>query len=491
MTNRLFSLYKDSLSLFTDLYQLTMAYGYWYLGLADKEVAFHMVFRKNPFEGGYTVACGLAEFVDYVEGFRFREDDLEYLASMKGVDGTPLFSLDFLDYLRSLKLIVDVDAVPEGTVVFPYEPIVRVIGPLLQCQLLESALLNMVNFQSLIATKASRVCLAAEGQPVIEFGLRRAHGIDGGVSASRAAFVGGCAGTSNVLAGKLFDIPVKGTHAHSWVMVFGDELEAFRGYSRAMPNNCIFLVDTYESFQGIRNAISVAKEMKERGHSMVGIRLDSGDLAYLSTEARRLLDEAGLHNAVIIGSSDLDENVIANLKEQGAMVGMWGVGTKLVTGHGDPALGGVYKLSAVKGASGRWEYKIKISEQLAKVTVPGVLQVRRYIRDDEYIADAIYDLQLGIGEPCVIIDPSDLTRKKRIQEGLDYQELLVPVFRKGRLVYKVPSAKEAREHCQRELGRFHPSIKRRINPHQYPAGLEKRLHELRTWLITEVKDRMV
>ncbi len=484
------SLYRDSLSLFTDLYQITMAYGYYSLGIQDKEVCFHMITRKNPFEGGYTVACGLAQFIEYLEGLRFREDDLNYLQAMKGADGRPLFSEEFLDYLKELRLQITVHAVPEGTVVFPYEPLVRVIGPLLQCQLVESALLNIINFQSLIATKASRVVLAAEGQPVVEFGLRRAHGVDGAVSASRAAYIGGCVGTSNVLAGKLFGIPVKGTHAHSWVMVFEDELQAFQGYAKSMPNNCILLVDTYETFQGIRNAVHVAGEMKARGERLLGIRLDSGDLAYLSQEARRILNEAGLKDAVIIGSSDLDEDAIANFKEQGAKVDMWGVGTRLVTAHGDPALTGVYKLSAVRGPNGRWEYKIKISEQLAKVTVPGVLEVRRYKRDGEYIADAIYDLQMGLEEPVIIMDPSDPTRRKKIQGGLESEELLVPIFEEGRLVYSLPSIEEARERCLTQLKSFHPSIRRRISPHQYPAGLEKRLYELRSWLITEVKEKV-
>jgi len=484
------ALYQDSLSLFTDLYQITMACGYYTLGIQDKEVAFHMVCRKNPFGGGYIVACGLAQFIEYLQHMRFNEDDLNYLSQMKGADGRPLFNEEFLAYLKDMRLEITVDAVPEGTLIFPHEPIVRVTGPLLQCQLIESALLNIINFQSLIATKASRVVLSAEGQPVIEFGLRRAHGIDGAVSASRAAFIGGCVGTSNVLAGKLFGIPVKGTHAHSWVMVFEDELQAFFGYAKAMPNNCIFLVDTYDTFQGIRNAIHVATEMKKKGLKLIGIRLDSGDLAYLSTEARKLLDEAGLEDAVIIGSSDLDEDVISNLKEQGARVQMWGVGTRLVTAHGDPSLNGVYKLSAVKGKDNRWEYKIKVSEQLAKVTVPGVLQIRRYKRNGEFIADAIYDLQMGITEPVTIIDPSDPTRRKKIQTGLEYEELLVPVFEKGRLVYDIPPIEESRQRCINQLNSFHPSIRRRIAPHQYPAGLEKALYELRAWLITEIKERL-
>ncbi|HSW48721.1 MAG TPA: nicotinate phosphoribosyltransferase, partial [Bryobacteraceae bacterium] len=284
-------LYRHSLSLLTDLYQLTMAYGYWKLGVAEKQAAFHLVFRGNPFKGGFTVAAGLAYAVSYLENFRFDEGDLAYLKTLNGNDGRPLFERGFLDYLADLRLTCDVDAAPEGTVVFPHEPLVRVTGSILQAQLIETPLLNMINFQTLIATKAARVCLAAKGEPVLEFGLRRAQGIDGGIAASRAAYLGGCAATSNVLAGKLFGIPVKGTHAHSWVMSFDDELESFEAYAKAMPNNCVFLVDTYNTFEGVRRAVAVGRALRETGHEMIGIRLDSGDLAYLSIEARKILDE--------------------------------------------------------------------------------------------------------------------------------------------------------------------------------------------------------
>src|SRR5688572_29036188 len=365
-------LYGQSLSLLTDLYQLTMAYGYWKLGRGEQEAVFHLTFRKHPFAGGFTVACGLHAAIDYLRALRFDESDLAYLATLKGNDGRPLFEGGFLDYLRDMRFTCDVDAIPEGTAVFPHEPLVRVRGPILQCQLVETPLLAMVNFQTLVATKAARVCQATRGEPVLEFGLRRAQGIDGGLSASRAAYVGGCAATSNVLAGKLFGIPVRGTHAHSWVMSFDSELEAFRAYADAMPNNCVFLVDTYNTLEGVRRAVQVGREMRERGaHEMVGIRLDSGDLAYLSIEARKILDAGGFPKAQILASNDLDEQIITSLKEQGATIAIWGVGTKLVTAYDQPALGGVYKLSALRGADDAWKYKLKLSEQTAKVSNPG------------------------------------------------------------------------------------------------------------------------
>ncbi|HDR17064.1 MAG TPA: nicotinate phosphoribosyltransferase, partial [Desulfobacteraceae bacterium] len=475
---------RQSLTLLTDLYELTMAYGYWKLGMQDREAAFHLSFRQLPFEGGYAVACGLNQVTDYLLDFHFSEEDTAYLATLTGNDGRPLFTRDFLEYLKRLELSCNIHAMPEGTVVFPHEPIVRVTGPLLQCQVLESALLNMINFQTLIATKAARICLAAEGDPVMEFGLRRAQGIDGGVSASRAAYVGGCAGTSNVLAGKLYDIPVKGTHAHSWVMVFDSELKAFRGYAEAMPNNCIFLVDTYDVLQGVRHAVTVGKELRRAGHEMVGIRIDSGDLAYLSIEAQKILEEAGFGDKIIVGSSDLDEYLIESIKDQHAPINSWGVGTRLATAFDNPALGGVYKLTAVKDAGGRWEYKVKLSEQLIKVTTPGVLQVRRYNRNGDYEADAVYDIELGIEEPCVIVDPMNPTRRKRIHAGTSCQDLLVPIFREGQLVYNAPSCTEAREHCLSNLASLHPTIKRLLNPHEYPAGLEVGLHDLKLDLVS-------
>jgi len=476
-------IYGDSLALLTDLYQLTMAYGYWKSGTADKEAAFHLFFRRNPFGSGFSVACGLAEAIEYLESFHFREDDLGFLSTLTGNDSAPLFEPAFLDLLRDLRLACDVDAIPEGTVVFGQEPLVRVTGPILQCQLLETPLLNLINFPTLIATKAARICLAAEGNPVIEFGLRRAQGIDGGLSASRAAYVGGCMDTSNVLAGKIYGIPLRGTHAHSWVMSFDRELESFEAYARAMPNNCVFLVDTYDTLQGVRHAVEVGRRLRERGHEMVGIRLDSGDLAYLSAEARKILDAGGFPQATILASNDLDEQVIASLKQQGAAINAWGVGTRLATGWGDPALGGVYKLAAVRGPGEAWRYKVKLSEQAAKVTAPGLQQVRRFRSGEEFLADAIYDEQSGCEEPCTIVDPFDMTRRKTIPQGTAWEDLLAAVFRKGERVYEVPPLAASRQRTLDQLACLHPGVKRLLNPHAYPVGLERRLFDLKTELV--------
>lgn len=487
MESTTIGIYGQSLALLTDLYQLTMAYGYWKTGMREHEAVFNLHFRKNPFGGGYAIACGLAYVVDFLKRFRFDASDLEYLASLRGNDGVQLFENDFLDELAAMRFTCDVDAVPEGTVVFPHEPLVRVRGPIIECQLLESALLNLVNFQTLIATKAARVCEAARGEPVLEFGLRRAQGIDGSLAASRAAYAGGCAATSNTLAGKLFGIPVRGTHAHSWVMAFDTEEDAFRAYAEAMPNNCIFLVDTYDTLDGVRKAVRVGKILREKGHEMVGIRLDSGDLAYLSVEARKILDESGFPNAVIVGSNDLDENIIESLKTQGAAINVWGVGTKLATAYDQPALGGVYKISAARRPGEDWQYKIKLSEQAIKISTPGILQVRRFSRDGEFLSDMIYDEQLGAGAEPTMIDPMDMTRRRKFSSDYAHHDLLVPVFRNGQLVYDNPSLTSVRERTRAQLASLHPGIRRFANPHQYPVGLEERLFELKTRLILEAR----
>ena len=485
-------IYRHSLALLTDLYQLTMAYGYWKLGRAEQRAVFHLSFRRNPFNGGYSVACGLHDAIDLLSGLRFEADDLEYLATLRGNDGRPLFERGFLDYLRDLRFTCDVDAMPEGTAVFPHEPLVRVTGPILQAQIIETPLLNLLNFQTLIATKASRVATAARGDSVLEFGLRRAQGVDGALSASRAAYVGGVAATSNVLAGRLFGIPVRGTHAHSWVMSFDDEPESFDAYARALPNNCVFLVDTYDTLQGVRHAVEVGRKLRASGHEMVGIRLDSGDLAYLSIEARKILDEGGFPKAQIVASNDLDEQIITSLKEQGAKIAVWGVGTKLVTAYDQPALGGVYKLSAIQGDGGGWQYKVKLSEQTAKVSNPGVLQVRRFRSGSEFVADAIYNETAGVPDPCTIVDPMDLTRRKTIDRGTAYEDLLVPVFRAGRLVYAPPPLEQVRTRTAEQLAGFHAGVKRFLHPHQYPVGLEKGLSDLKTELVLKARsDRKV
>jgi len=480
--------YSAPLTLLTDLYQLTMAYGYWKAGLREREAVFHLHYRKQPFGGGYGIACGLGAAVDWLGSLRFTAEDTAYLATLTGNDGAALFDPAFLAYLRSMRFALDVDAIPEGTAVFAQEPLVRVKGPLLQCQLVETALLCIVNFQTLIATKAARVCAAARGEPVLEFGLRRAQGIDGALSASRAAYIGGCASTSNVLAGRLFGIPVRGTHAHSWVMSFGDELEAFRAYADAMPNNCVFLVDTYDTLEGVRHAVAVGRELRARGHELVGVRLDSGDLAYLSIEARKILDEGGFPNASIVASNDLDEHVITSLKAQGATIGVWGVGTKLATAYDQPALGGVYKLGAVRDPGEPWQYRVKVSEQAVKISTPGVQQVRRFTRDGRFVADMIYD-SAGPTPSRTLVDPLDGTRQRALEDDLAHEDLLVPVFRDGERVGELPGAQEARARTAQQVASLHAGIQRFDHPHEYPVGLEKGLYDLRTALVLEARGR--
>src|SRR5215469_16569233 len=390
-------------ALTTDLYEVTMACGYFKAGVTDYQAVFHATFRENPFGGQFTVACGSATAIDFLRTFHFTDTEVDYLRSQRGNDGKPMFDSHFLDYLRGLQLTCDVDALPEGTLVFPNEPIIRIIGPIIECQLLETALLNILNFQSLIATKATRVCRAAKHDPVIEFGLRRSQGVDGGLTAARAAYIGGCAGTSNLQAGQQFGIPVSGTQAHSWIMFFENEREAFEAYAQAMPNNCVFLVDTYNSLEGVRHAIDVARQLRKNGHEMIGVRLDSGDRVALSIETRRMLDEAGFKNAMVVCSGDLDEYAIADMKRRGAKIDMWGVGTKLTTGQPDGALGGIYKLGAIRRPGGQWQYHIKLSEESAKASVPGSFQIRRFHHPDGgFIADAIYETDHGVFEPCEI-----------------------------------------------------------------------------------------
>jgi nicotinate phosphoribosyltransferase len=479
---------QDShLALLTDFYQLSMAYGYWKAGLDKQEAVFQLFFRKHPFGGGFTIGAGLEAAIKYLENFRFEESDFAYLASIQSPEGKPFFSQDFFDYLRQLRFQCDLDAIPEGTAVFPYEPLLRVKGPLLQCQLLETPLLNLINFPTLIATKAARVCLAAQGDPVFEFGLRRAQGIDGAITASRAAYIGGCSATSNVLAGKLFGIPVGGTHSHSWVMVFDEEMEAFQTYAEQLPGNCVFLVDTYNSLNGVNRAIEVGRWLKKQGHALLGIRLDSGDLAFLSIEARRLLDEAGFKEAKIYASNELDEIVISELKRQGAKISVWGVGTHLVTGKGQSALDGVYKLSAIKDKAGKWHRKLKLSEQMLKITNPGILQVRRYQSDDEYIADVIYDENLPIEGDCSLIDPMDPTKEAVVKEDTPWEDLLVPIFREGKRIYDLPALLAIRERTQSQLAHFPMGIKRFLNPHLYVVWMEQQIYNERMRLIREIR----
>lgn len=486
-------LYSSSLALFNDFYQLSMAYGYWKSGIAEKEAVFNLFFRKNPFNGGFTINCGLDYVIDYVNSFHFSDDDIAYLATLKDVGGEDMFSEDFLYYLQNLELQLDIDAIPEGEAVFPHEPLIRVKGPVLQCQLLESPLLNIINYQTLIATKAARIFNVARGNPVLEFGLRRAHGIDGALAASRAAYIGGCSSTSNVLAGKLFGIPVSGTHAHSWVMAFDDELTAFQAYADAMPDNCILLVDTYNTIEGLKNAIRVGEKLREKGKNLKGVRIDSGDLAYFSIRAREMLDEAGFVDTEIVASNDLDENIISSLRTQDAQIGVWGIGTKLVTAYDQPALGAVYKMSALKNDEGEWDNKVKLSEQAVKVNNPGIQQVRRFFNDSgprkSPVADMLYETRQPLADKHRIIDPMDQTRRKIIKaDGLQYEDLLKPIFRKGKLNYDSPHINEIRQKTIDSLETLPDGVKRLVNPHSYPVGLEENLYNLKTELILKLRN---
>ena len=480
------------LSLLTDFYQLTMAYGYWKSGKGDDRAVFHLFFRKHPFNGGYTITAGLGYVIDYLQNLRFTEEDLTYLSAQRNAAGEPLFEAAFLHYLRELQFSCDIFGMPEGTLAFPQEPILRVEGPIIQCQLLETALLNIINFQTLIATKSARINHAAQGDTVMEFGLRRAQGIDGGMAASRAAYIGGCVSTSNVLAGKQFGIPVAGTHAHSWVMAFEEEKEAFKAYAAALPNNCVFLVDTYQTEQGTKAAIEVGLELKRKGKKLVAVRIDSGDLAYFSTLARQMLDEAGLQDTKIVASNDLDEYIIHSLKtEQKAPIDIWGVGTKLVTAFDQPALGAVYKMSKIKPGNAEWRDTVKLSEQAIKVNNPGQLQVRRYFNSKGLlVADLIYDASHPVPADPVMIDPADATRQKRPVKKADrFEDVLQPIFLNGNLVYKQPDLPAVRAFAGMQMNLLDASNKRLVNPHVYAVGLEQGLYTRKMNLILKLRER--
>lgn len=453
--------------LLTDLYQFTMAYGYWQLGMHEQNANFHLFFRKNPFKGQYALSCGLGSVVEFLQNWRFGAEQLDYLRQLTSPEGEALFPDAFLDYLANLKFTCDLEAVPEGTIVFPNIPLIRIQGPLLQCQLLETPLLNMINFQTLIATKASRVCLAAENDPVIEFGMRRAQGPDGALSASRAAYIGGCVGTSNTLAGQLYDIPVRGTHAHSWVTAFPDEKTAFAAYAKVMPHNSVLLVDTYNTIEGVKNAIEIGKQLRQQGDDLLGVRLDSGDLAALSIKARELLDAAGFEKTIILASNSLDEYIIADLKKQGAKISAWGVGTSLVTAYDQPALDGVYKLSALQNQDGSWEHKLKLSEQSIKTSNPGRQQVRRFFKEGKVVTDVIYDIELGIDNTLFDHD--------------DYLDLLTPVFQQGHVVAQTSSIHLIREKAKAAVDTFN-HIRQNIAP---STELEKSLLSLKNKIIRE------
>lgn len=472
----------------TDLYELTMAQGFWESGLVETQGCFNVFFRDNPFNGGYAIACGVGQIAELVENLRFDEQSIEYLASVKAPGGGLLFKEGFLDYLRDFSMHVDVWAVPEGDLVFPREPMVRVQGPVIECQLLETALLNLVNFQTLVATKASRVVYAAEGHPVSDFGLRRAQGHDGGLAVARASFIGGCASTSNVLAGKIYGIPVFGTHAHSWVMAFPTELDAFRAFAKSSPKNCCLLLDTYDVRQGIKNAIIVAKEMEEAGERLSAIRIDSGDLAKLSKETRAAFDEAGLPYVKISVSNDLEEYTIQSLFAQGAPIDSFGVGTKLATCDPQPSLGGVYKLSATRTSGEEpWRPVMKLSEQFYKRTIPGIQDVLRFVDASGCpVGDMIVDAATDTGNRTSMIDIIDPVTVHRL-DGCQFHELLELVVKDGVRAKEPDTIVQAKARCKDALMHLDPATKRFLNPQTYPVGLERGLSDLRQRLAAEAR----
>ncbi|MBI4558454.1 MAG: nicotinate phosphoribosyltransferase [Candidatus Hydrogenedentes bacterium] len=465
------------MALLTDLYQLTMIAGYRKEGRAGLQVCFEYFFRNLPRHAGFGIAAGLEPFLDYLEHLRFEPDDLEYLRSLK------MFDEDFLEFLRDFRPTCTVRAIPEGTLVFPHEPIVQIDGPILEAQFLETALLNMLNFQTLIATKAARICLAATGEPVLEFGLRRAHGPDGGLSGSRAAYLGGCSSTSNVLAGKTYGIPVAGTHAHSWVMSFPSELEAFRAFARIYPERCVLLVDTYDTIEsGVPNAITVYQEMRAQGFDVrAAIRLDSGDLAKLSKTAYRMMTEAGLENPLIVGSNDLEEDLIADLKRQGAKINAWGVGTNLITSWDCPALSGVYKLVAIH-ENGEWQPRIKISSNIAKATDPGRKQLVRYYGEgDVPIGDVLYEQDETWEESGTILGRhrSQPHIDARLRGAVRGEPLLGVVFARGRRVREPRPVHEIRQHAQEQVASLPDEFKRLRNPEIYRVILSPAIGQLK------------
>lgn len=479
---------KENLTLLTDLYELTMMQAYFNNKHKNETVVFDAFYRSNPFGSGYAICCGVDQVVEYIKDLHFDRSDIDYLS------GLGIFSADFIDYLKDFRFSGDIYAIPEGSVIFPREPMIKVIAPIMEAQLVETAILNIINHQSLIATKASRVCYAAQGDGVMEFGLRRAQGPDAGTYGARAAVIGGCIATSNVLAGKLFDIPVKGTHAHSWIMSFGDEYTAFKKYAELYPSACILLVDTYDTLKsGVPNAIRVFTEMRESGIELknYGIRLDSGDLAYLSKEARKMLDKAGFEDAVISASNDLDEHLIESLKQhQGAKITSWGVGTNLITAKDCPSFGGVYKLAAIM-KNGKFEPKIKLSENTEKITNPCNKKIIRVYEKaaNKIKADLICLVEESFSESddLVLFDSKESWKKTVMKAGTyTLRELMIPLFIKGKCVYEPKPVMEIRDYCLSELDTLWSETRRLVNPHDVYVDLSRKLYDVKMNLLREM-----
>lgn len=482
---------RQNLTLMTDLYELTMMQGYFKNRDKNDIVIFDAFFRTNPCDGGYAISAGLEQVIHYINNLRFEEEDINYLRSLE------IFEEDFLHYLSTFQFSGDIYAIPEGTVMFPREPMIKVIAPIMEAQLVETAILNIINHQSLIATKASRVCYAARGDGIMEFGLRRAQGPDAGTYGARAAMIGGCIGTSNVLCGQLFGVPIKGTHAHSWIMSFPDEYTAFKSYAEIYPSACLLLVDTYDTLKsGVPNAIRVFQEMKERGIALgtYGIRLDSGDLAYLSKKARQMLDHAGFTDAVISASNDLDEFLIDSLKAQGAAITSWGVGTNLITSKDCPSFGGVYKLAAIMDKNGQFIPKIKLSENSEKVTNPGNKTIFRVYEKETgkikadliCLADEVYDES----KPLLLFDPSEPWKKTKLDGGTyTLREIMVPIYKKGKCCYESPKVMDIRAYCQQELNTLWDETRRLVNPHKVYVDLSSKLYDIKIDLLDKMSEK--
>lgn len=474
---------EQNLTMLTDFYELTMGNGYFLNGFYKKQTYFDVFYRQVPDKGGFAIACGLADIIDYLRNLHFTDEDIAYLRNKK------IFDEKFLKYLRNFKFTGDVYAVPEGTVIFPYEPVITVKAPAAEAQLIETFLLLCINHQSVIATKANRIVRSAEGRPVMEFGSRRAQGISAAVIGARAAYIAGCVATACTLTDQLYGVPAAGTMAHSWVQMFDTEYEAFKFYTETYPNNAILLVDTYNTLKsGIPNAIRVFKEYLAKGGKLdnYGIRLDSGDLSYLTKKARAMLDEAGLQEAKIVASNSLDEHLIKELLRQGAKIDAFGVGERLITSQTSPVFGGVYKLSAVEDEKGEIVPKIKISDNTAKITNPGFKKVYRFYdkKTGKAIADEICLHNEVVSEalPHTIFDP-EATWKQRTLKGFTARELLVPVFKNGELVYQQPSLRETQQYCAKEVDSLWEEVKRFDNPHEYNVDLSKKLWDLKRKLL--------
>ena len=478
---------KRNLTLLTDLYELTMMQGYYEKG-QNENVIFDVFFRQNPCNNGYSVCAGLDQVIDYIKNLHFTYDDVDYLR------GLGIFKEDFLHYLSGFHFSGDIYAIPEGTVVFPKEPLLKVVAPIMEAQLVETAILNIINHQSLIATKTSRIVFAANGDGIMEFGLRRAQGPDAGLYGARAAMIGGCVGTSNVLAGQMFDVPVMGTHAHSWIMSFPDEYTAFKTYAEMYPDNCTLLVDTYDTLKsGVPNAIRVFQEFKDAGKPLIkyGIRLDSGDLAYLSKEARKMLDEAGFPEATICASNDLDEFLLHDLKIQGAAIDSWGVGTNLITSKDCPSFGGVYKLAAIQNEEGEFVPKIKISENTEKITNPGNKTIYRIYEkaSGKIKADLICfaDEVIDPKQDLLLFDPMDTWKKTKLAGGTyNVREILLPIFKNGECLYKSPTLKEIAAYCREEKDTLWDETKRLFYPHRVYVDLSQKLYAVKQSLLDQM-----